>query len=428
MGNFCPEILPPSTGEGRTSIPAKMRKTAAVCRKIIATDALGSTLLQEWKVRLLPVSTCGSGVTSYAVNAAVTMQRRDSPMPDARARDRCIRVRGDYELRYCTLRFPKHAHCCSPLLGSPGRFITKHVVLCCLFAEEKSGLVAGVFQRVAPTYDLMNDLMSLGLHRLWKDRLVETLRPFPGMSHLDVAGGTGDVAFRVARAILQQSPDVRFGVPPEYTPSTAASMSASASTSTGASNIGGAEGPSEGVASPRRSASLRPSSSLTVLDINPAMLAVGEERAIKSGLLEEVRGRVDLTFVQGDAEKLPVPDASMDSYTIAFGIRNVTRIDAALREAFRVLKKGGRFLCLEFSKVEPAALRQIYDAYSFQGIPAMGRLVAGDRESYAYLVESIRQFPDQTTFAGMVEAAGFKRVSYENLHMGVVAIHSGFKL
>ncbi|GBF90365.1 hypothetical protein Rsub_02471 [Raphidocelis subcapitata] len=256
----------------------------------------------------------------------------------------------------------------------------------------KAGLVGEVFTSVASSYDVMNDLMSGGLHRLWKDRLVETLRPFPGMRHLDVAGGTGDVALRVLAAI------------------TAAESEAAAR----------AAAPASAGPAPAPDAAPEPGH-VTVCDINGSMLAVGRDKAARAGLL----GRT--TWVQGDAEKLPFPDGCVDAYTIAFGIRNVTDRGAALREALRVLRPGGRFLCLEFSQVTVPLLRQAYDAYSFAVIPRVGQLVAGDAESYQYLVESIRRFPDQEAFAGMMRAEGFQAVTYENLTAGVVALHSGFK-
>ncbi|GIX12255.1 MAG: ubiquinone/menaquinone biosynthesis C-methyltransferase UbiE [Paracoccaceae bacterium] len=230
---------------------------------------------------------------------------------------------------------------------------------------EKAHRVQGVFTSVARRYDLMNDVMSLGIHRLWKDALIDWLAPWPGMRLLDVAGGTGDVAFRFLR---------------------------------------------------------RGGGSAVICDMTPGMLAEGRRRAEA----QRLGGRLD--WVCGDAMALPFPDRSFDACTIAFGIRNVTRIEDALAEAFRVLRFGGRFLCLEFSRVPDDMLRRLYDRYSFQVIPRMGALIAGDRDSYQYLVESIRRFPDQETLAGMIAAAGFGRVSWRNLSMGVVAIHSGWKL
>ncbi|MGP8233301.1 MAG: bifunctional demethylmenaquinone methyltransferase/2-methoxy-6-polyprenyl-1,4-benzoquinol methylase UbiE [Methylovirgula sp.] len=234
---------------------------------------------------------------------------------------------------------------------------------------EKQRRVDEVFHNVAARYDLMNDLMSAGLHRLWKDQLVAAVHPSKSrpFRHLDVAGGTGDVGFRVAKA-------------------------------------GG------------------PKTQVTLLDINPDMLAVGRARAEKKGLAGK------LTFVEANAESLPFPDNEFDAYTIAFGIRNVPRIDLALAEAFRVLRRGGRFLCLEFSQVNIAALDKLYEAYSFRAIPAIGRLVTGDGEAYRYLVESIRRFPSAEDFRAMIEKAGFERASYTKLSGGIVAIHSGWKL
>ena len=233
---------------------------------------------------------------------------------------------------------------------------------------EKQGHVDDVFHKVARRYDIMNDLMSGGLHRVWKDVLVGMAKPSRNRAfrHLDVAGGTGDVAFRVAKA-------------------------------------GG------------------PLTQVTVLDINADMLEVGRGRAQKRGL-----GHIE--FVEANAEALPFEDNVFDAYTIAFGIRNVPRIDAALREAHRVLKRGGRFLCLEFSAVDIPGLDRFYDAYSFTAIPAIGKAVTGDGAPYRYLVESIRKFPSAEEFRVRIEAAGFQRASFTRLTGGVVAIHSGWKL
>ena len=236
-------------------------------------------------------------------------------------------------------------------------------------AGDKQPLVNEVFHKVARRYDLMNDLMSAGLHRLWKDGMVAWLNPpkRPGWKVLDVAGGTGDVAFRIVEASDRQA-------------------------------------------------------HATVLDINGSMLAVGRDRAEKRNLLENV------DFVEANAEELPFADGSFDAYTIAFGIRNVPRIDVALAEAFRVLKPGGRFLCLEFSDVEMPLLDKAYEAWSFNAIPRIGKAVTGDGEPYSYLVESIRKFPDQKNFAAMIERAGFERVGFRNYSGGIAALHSGWKL
>jgi demethylmenaquinone methyltransferase/2-methoxy-6-polyprenyl-1,4-benzoquinol methylase len=234
---------------------------------------------------------------------------------------------------------------------------------------EKQGLVDTVFHRVAERYDLMNDLMSGGLHRLWKDGMVAWLNPpkRAGWKALDVAGGTGDVAFRIVEA------------------------------SNRAAHV-------------------------TVLDINSSMLAVGQDRATRHHVAENV------DFIEANAEGLPFADNSFDAYTIAFGIRNVPRIEAALAEARRVLDLGGHFLCLEFSRVDVPMLQEIYDLYSFNVIPALGRAIAGDAEPYRYLVESIRRFPRPERFAEMMREAGFARVSWRPLSGGIVALHSGWRL
>ena len=241
---------------------------------------------------------------------------------------------------------------------------------------DKQALVDGVFHSVAQRYDLMNDLMSGGLHRAWKDALVAAVnppRPARGLKKkaersfalLDVAGGTGDVAMRVAA-------------------------------------VGGS------------------GTRVTVADINTEMLAVGRARAEKAGY--------NIEFTEGNAEALPFPDRSFDAVTIAFGIRNVPRIDRALAEAHRVLKHGGHFLCLEFSSVDVPGLDRLYDLYSFNVIPAIGGAVTGDSEAYRYLVESIRKFPKPPAFAEMMRTAGFRRVSFTPLTGGVVALHSGWRL
>ena len=234
---------------------------------------------------------------------------------------------------------------------------------------EKEGLVREVFSSVAARYDLMNDLMSAGVHRIWKDAMVEWLNPRPGWQVLDVAGGTGDIAFRIADMARLR----------------------------------------EGEAD------------ITVCDINAQMLGEGVRRATE-------KNDTAIQWVCGDAEKLPVPDNHFDAYTIAFGIRNVTHLDIALREAFRVLKPGGRFLCLEFSHVEVPGLDTLYDAYSFKLLPKIGGLVAGDEASYRYLAESIRRFPPQAEFAQMIGEAGLSQVKVRNLSGGIAAMHSAFKI
>src|SRR5690606_2601350 len=236
-------------------------------------------------------------------------------------------------------------------------------------ADQKQPLVNEVFDKVADRYDLMNDLMSGGLHRVWKDAMVAWLNPprRPGWEVLDVAGGTGDIAFRIIEASARHA-------------------------------------------------------HATVLDINGSMLSVGRDRAEKKGLAAHV------DFVEANAEELPFADNTFDAYTIAFGIRNVPRIETALSEAYRVLKVGGRFLCLEFSAVDMPLLDRIYDAWSFRAIPGMGKVVTGDSQPYSYLVESIRKFPDQRNFAMMVERAGFDRVTFRNYSGGIAALHSGWKL
>ena len=231
--------------------------------------------------------------------------------------------------------------------------------------EEKTGLVRGVFDSVADNYDLMNDLMSGGLHRVWKDRFVRLIRPRSNMKFIDVAGGTGDIAFRIRKRA--------------------------------------------------------PKAHITVYDLNQNMLDVGRDRAIDKGWVD------GFSWECGNAEKLPHPDNTFDVYTIAFGLRNVTRIDNALKEAYRVLKPGGRFLCLEFSHVREPVLSKAYDFYSYNIIPKIGAAVARDRASYQYLVESIRTFPKQEILKNRMESAGFKNCSFSNLSAGIVAIHRGYK-
>uniref|UniRef100_A0A1A7Y901 2-methoxy-6-polyprenyl-1,4-benzoquinol methylase, mitochondrial n=2 Tax=Iconisemion striatum TaxID=60296 RepID=A0A1A7Y901_9TELE len=262
---------------------------------------------------------------------------------------------------------------------------------------EKAKRVYKVFENVAQKYDVMNDAMSLGVHRLWKDMLLHVMHPQPGARLLDVAGGTGDITFRFLDYVRyqmerQKRRDALSGQSPSWQDVSETS-----------------EGrPQE--------------SSAVVCDINKEMLKVGKQKADSMGIVS------GLSWVVGDAEELPFDDDQFDIYTIAFGIRNVTRIDQALQEALRVLKPGGRFMCLEFSKVTNPVLARLYDAYSFQVIPVLGEVIAGDWKSYQYLVESIRKFPDQEEFKGLIEDAGFCCVQHYNLTGGVVALHSGFKL
>ena len=238
-------------------------------------------------------------------------------------------------------------------------------------ASEKAGLVRGVFDRVAGRYDLMNDLMSAGVHRLWKDAAAARLNPQPGELILDVAGGTGDMARRYAKMARRVQ-----------------------------ERRGGED------------------ARVVVIDYNAEMVDEG----VAKGAPPEVAWAV------GDAQALPVPDASADAYSISFGLRNVTDVAAALREARRVLKPGGRFLCLEFSRPVSEALQKAYDAYSFKVIPAIGERVTGDREAYQYLVESIRRFPDQQTLVRMMGEAGFARPAYTNFTGGVAALHTGWAI
>ncbi|SPJ24621.1 bifunctional demethylmenaquinone methyltransferase/2-methoxy-6-polyprenyl-1,4-benzoquinol methylase UbiE [Palleronia abyssalis] len=232
--------------------------------------------------------------------------------------------------------------------------------------DEKASRVHGVFTSVASRYDIMNDVMSVGIHRLWKDAMMDWLAPRPGQNLLDVAGGTGDIAFRFLRRA--------------------------------------------------------PTAKATVLDLTSSMLDAGRQRAEA----EDMAGRLD--WVVGDAMALPFAANSFDVYTISFGIRNVTRIADALSEAYRVLRPGGRLMVLEFSQIPNDMMQKAYDLYSFNVIPRMGQVIADDRASYQYLVESIRRFPDQEAFAGMIREAGFEQVKYRNLSMGIAALHSGWKL
>jgi demethylmenaquinone methyltransferase/2-methoxy-6-polyprenyl-1,4-benzoquinol methylase len=232
--------------------------------------------------------------------------------------------------------------------------------------DEKAGLVQGLFDSVADRYDLMNDLMSLGVHRLWKQAMLDWLAPRAAMRIIDVAGGTGDIAFRV----LDRAPGAR----------------------------------------------------VTVADLSPRMVAVGRDRAIDHGYLDNI------DWICASAESLPFPDQCFDAYTVAYGIRNVTDIAQTLSEARRVLKPGGRFLCLEFSHVTWPLLDKLYDAYSFSVLPWLGGMVAGERDAYAYLAESIRKFPDQKTFAAIIKAAGFDLVKVRDLSGGIAALHSAWRV
>ena len=239
-------------------------------------------------------------------------------------------------------------------------------------AEEKTENVINVFDSVADRYDLMNDVMSGGIHRLWKDRFIRMIRPRATIGgrpvdYLDVAGGTGDIAFRIRKKI-----------------------------GTGAN--------------------------ITLCDLNDNMLSVGRNRAIDKGWFDE------FSWITGNAESLPIPDSSIDIYTIAFGLRNVTHIDTALKEAHRVLRPGGKFFCLEFSHVRPPALAKAYDAYSYAFIPFMGEKITQDRESYQYLVESIRKFPTQQKLVQRIKEAGFEKANYTNFSAGIAAVHTGSKL
>jgi len=271
--------------------------------------------------------------------------------------------------------------------------------------EEKQRLVSDVFDKVAGNYDCMNDAMSLGTHRLWKDYFVNKLDPKPGTHILDMAGGTGDIAQRIITHLQKTTKS-----PEEYLDNT----------------------------------------KLLVCDINPSMLKIGRERLLrhiptKKAVIYEGIKRVDTTGIENEEEEVlqfpqvdfleqnaedlkDILDCSFDAYTISFGIRNVPRISKALAEAFRVLKKGGVFFCMEFSHVQNPIFASIYDLYSWNIIPELGQFIAGDKESYQYLVESIKKFPDQEHFKEMLEEVGFKFVKYDNLFNGIVAIHSAIKL
>lgn len=267
--------------------------------------------------------------------------------------------------------------------------------------NEKATLVRGVFDRVATRYDVMNDLMSGGLHRLWKNDMVAWLNPQAGMNILDVAGGTGDIAFRMLKHVEKSSL-------PSWEGAGRGSLDEDSF--------------SEDTPPPLPSPTSGEGIKIVVCDINQHMLDEGRNRAFDRNILH------GLDWLCANAESLPLPDAAFDAYTIAFGIRNVTHIDAALKEACRVLKPGGRFLCLEFSHVANESLQKLYDAYSFHVIPKIGQWVTGSGEPYQYLVESIRQFPNQEDFAEMIKAAGLGNVQYRNLSLGAVAIHSARKL
>ncbi len=255
-------------------------------------------------------------------------------------------------------------HKASPMTQENDR--TTHFGFQTVPEADKAGMVHGVFTRVASRYDVMNDAMSLGIHRLWKDAMMDWLAPRPSQKLLDVAGGTGDISFR----FLKRAPGAH----------------------------------------------------ATVLDMTESMLVEGRQRADAASMSDR------LDWIVGDAMALPFADNTFDVYTISFGIRNVTRIEDALREAYRVLRPGGRLMVLEFSQMTDAGLQWLYDRYSFNLIPVMGQVIANDRDSYQYLVESIRKFPNQETFAGMIRRAGFGQVKYRNLSLGIAALHSGWKL
>jgi len=238
--------------------------------------------------------------------------------------------------------------------------------------EQKQNRVRGVFDSVASQYDIMNDVMSGGLHRLWKNHFVSQLPMREGAHLLDLAGGTGDISFRYLKRAHENGMKVK----------------------------------------------------ATISDINGSMLAEGQKRALN----QNMSSYGEIEWLQANAEKLPLPDNSVDAVTIAFGIRNVTHIDRALKEFYRVLKVGSPFYCLEFSPVNKPVLKEIYDAYSFNLIPQFGKMITGDKDSYQYLVESIRKFPTAENFEGMIGEAGFSRTGFDRLTAGVVAIHKGWKI
>ena len=261
----------------------------------------------------------------------------------------------------------------SPDSESPQAAGTTHFGFEEVAETEKAGRVRGVFESVANRYDLMNDLMSGGVHRLWKAAMIDWLNPRPGMRLLDVAGGTGDIAFRVTERLGKAQPG----------------------------SIPG---------------------SIIVCDLTPDMLSVGRNRALDRGIVSGIH------WLAGDAEALPLPERCVNAYTIAFGLRNVTHIEQALAEARRVLKPGGRFLCLEFSRVVLPLLAELYDLYSFRMLPVLGAAVTGDRAAYQYLAESIRRFPAQEELAAMMTSAGLGQVRYRNLTGGIAALHSAWRL
>jgi ubiquinone/menaquinone biosynthesis methyltransferase len=255
-------------------------------------------------------------------------------------------------------------------MSSQQEFETTHFGFKDVSKDDKEGLVRGVFNQVAPRYDVMNDLMSLGMHRVWKHNMVSCIKMREGMQVLDVAGGTGDISFQIMNKAHKKQLHAN----------------------------------------------------ITICDINAAMLEEGRNRAINQNTLS------GYTWICGNAENLPFESSHFDAYTIAFGIRNVTDIPAALKEAHRVLKPGGKFYCLEFSKVTKQTLAHLYYAYSFHVIPRVGKMVVGDSAPYQYLVESIQKFPSQEEFSQMLKDAGFYSVKYVNMTGGVVALHTGYKV
>ncbi|XP_012229569.2 2-methoxy-6-polyprenyl-1,4-benzoquinol methylase, mitochondrial [Linepithema humile] len=279
--------------------------------------------------------------------------------------------------KYLRITVVKRSYSKAASTFSEGNENTTHFGFQTVETSEKTKKVYDVFENVANSYDKMNDAMSMGIHRVWKDIFIQELGPTHGTHLLDSAGGTGDITFRYIN-FLKNTPNPH--------------------------NI---------------------RSCVTVCDINQHMLDVGKKRASRLNLLPD---NCDVNWKQENAENLSFEEESFTAYTIAFGIRNVTHIDKVLSEAYRVLQPGGRFLCLEFSHVNNKTLKWLYDQYSFQIIPVMGQLIAGQWKPYQYLVESIRRFPNQEDFKYMIETAGFRNVTYRNLTFGTVAIHSGFKL